>query len=204
MANQIESFSPVAVPERSDNLGAVRNQQYTPEAMEAMSPTNTASAHLPELSFTSANIPNNPDGGEVADIRRSQQEPPPEADEQPTPPTADEIRTMNARAAEGRLDNNTARLSAALALQNGGTRGLAEFRDQMNAELAGANSDYRARIARVDGPNGVVNLYMVLQNQRNNENLNDIVRDLHENGANSQYRSRAVHIELTPQRRPDV
>ena len=204
MANQIETFSPVVVPDKSDNLGSVRTQQYTPEAMEAMSPTNTASAHLPEVSFTSANIPNNTDRGELADLRRRQQAPPPEAGELPPPPTADEIGTMNARAAEGRLDNDTARLSAALALQNGGTRGLAEFRDQMNAELERSNSDYRARIARVDGPDGVINLYMVLHNQRNNENLNNVVRDLHENGTNSQYRGRAVHIQLTPQRRPDV
>lgn len=206
MANQFEQFTPATVATNSDNLGGVRAQQYSPEAMSAMSPSNSAAAHLPEVSFgneTVSAVPKDDGSGQVSDIRRNGP-PPPEMDDQPPPPTAEQIRAMHTAAAGGSLDNDTARTSVVQALQNNGVRGLTEFRDQMNTALADANSDYRARVVRADGPNGVINLYVVLQDQRNPENLADMVRDLNQNGANSQYRGRAIHLQLTPERRPDV
>lgn len=206
MVNQFEQFTPATVATNTDNLGGDRAQQYSLEAMVAMSPNNTAVSHLPEVSFGNEAVSAvaTDRSEQPTDIRRNGPPPPPEMDDEVPPPTAEQIRTMHEQAAGGRLDNDTARTSVIQALQNNGTRGLAEFRDSMNTELERANSDYRARIVRADGPNGVVNLYMLLQDQRNPENLADMVRDLNTNGANSQYSRRAIHLELTPQRLPDV
>lgn len=51
MANQFEEFTPVSTEIPTDNLSGARAQQYSPEAASAMSSTNTAASHLPEVSF---------------------------------------------------------------------------------------------------------------------------------------------------------
>lgn len=156
------------------------------------------------LESTWVNIPVPPDRPAALDRRVApDRQRAPEQAENPQP-TAQQIQAMHASAAEGRLDNDTARRSVVRAVETNGARGLIDFRDEMNTQLAQANSDYRARVVRADGPNGVINLYLILQDQRNNENLADMVRDLQTNGANSPYRNRAVHLELTPAPRPDV
>jgi hypothetical protein len=205
MVSQFEQFTPATVVSNTDTLVSHHGQQYSSEAMLAMSPKNTANSHLPEVSFGNNANTVDPDRSEqVTDIRRNGPNPPQEMDDEVPPPTAEQIRAMHAQAAGGSLDNDTARASVVQAVQTSGTRGLAEFRDGMNRALENVNSDYRARTVRADGPNGVVNLYVILQDQRNPENLADVVRDLNTNGANSQYRGRAIQLVLTPQRRPDV
>ncbi|MBX9667705.1 MAG: hypothetical protein K2X93_08815 [Candidatus Obscuribacterales bacterium] len=120
--------------------------------------------------------------------------------ELPPAPTMEQMTAMREAAEQGRL-NDTAATVFLRGLATNGTRGLAEARDALNQHLTTQNSEYRARIARVDR-NGEVNFIVMLQ--RNGENLNTMATDVIRNGRNSQYAGRAIVFELTPQRVPDV
>ncbi len=138
------------------------------------------------------------------DRRNAPPEQPPEEPDEIPGPTPEQLQTMHAQAALGRLDNDTARGEAARAAGSGGPEGLVEFSNAMNTQLAAAGSDYRSRVVRGNAPNGVIHLYLVLQNQTNNENPTAMVRNLNSNGANSPYRDRVIPLRLVPQVLPDV
>ncbi len=140
----------------------------------------------------------------AVDIRnqRLPESPPEERQERELPPAPnmEQMNAMREAAEQGRL-NDTAATVFLRGLATDGTRGLAEARDALNQHLTTQNSEYRARIARVDR-NGEVNFIVMLQ--RNGENLNAMATDVIRNGRDSQYAGRAIVFELTPQRVPDV
>ncbi len=141
------------------------------------------------------------------DIRNARPpEKPPEQQERqeqeiPPAPSMEQMAAMRTAAEGGRLDD-TAAVVFLRGLATNGTRGLAEARDALNQHLLGQNSDYRARIARVDS-NGEVNFIVMLQ--RDGENLNNMALDVMRNGRDSQYAGRAIRFQVTPQpARPDA
>ena len=120
--------------------------------------------------------------------------PPPEDDELPPAPSAQQIQAMYADAAQGRFAQ-TAGTMAIRAFVEDPQNGLGNMRTAANVELERLNSQYRMRVATVQEPNSNdVTVYVVLQ--RNGENLNDLITDAHRNGARSQYANRAIQIRV--------